>query len=281
MNIDYINACILLRAILNKLNLSPVSESDTQSLYQSPFTQSDNANLVVHHEQNTWIDQHLKTCGGSFEFVVQWLKYRNLNYAAPDVFDWFRQHIGYPSLLDGINLPVQAEAEPKFIYKSLILNPVLIRFVEQKGIPLAFARKYLHQIGLANVETGHDFAALGLRTEEGGWHVLSPHLDTFVGQRSITYIPGQKYKYRRVHIFKDIFMYMKAVIQVNKGEPFDDESIVLNSYECLNNSAAYIRAQGYSKLYTWLGSDLNGQQATQNYALLCLSEKGLQHKPIF
>lgn len=281
MNIDYISACISLRAILTKLKLLPVRETGSQSFYHSPFSKETAVTLSVDHEQNTWTDQHLQTCGGPFEFVTQWLKCQNLNCSAPDVLDWFKEHIGYPSLLDGINLPTKVEAEPKFIYQSPILNPSLIRFVHQQGVPLSFARKYLHQVGLTNPETGNGFVALGLKTEESSWYVISPYLDTFISHKSITYIPGQKYKYRRVHIFKDIFTYMKAVIRVNKGELFNDECIILNSYACLDSSAAYIRAQGYSKLYTWLGSDPNGQQATENYALLCLSEDGLQHKPIY
>lgn len=281
MNIDYISACVPLCAILTKLKLTPFEETGSQSFYHSPFSKEATATLSVNHEQNTWTDQYLQTYGGPFELIAQWLMHQNLNCAEPDVLDWFRQHIGYPSLLNNIVFPAKTEIETKFIYQSPVLNPSLIRFLGQKGASLSFARKYLQQIGLTNPQTGKDFIALGLRTEDGGWCVLSPHIDTFIGQKSITYIPGHKYKYRKLHIFKDIFMYMKAVVVVNKGELFDDECIILNSYACLDNSAAYIRGQGYSKLYTWLGSDPNGLQATKNYTLLCHAEDGLQHKPIF
>lgn len=278
MNIEYINACIPLRAILGKLNLVALQETETRAVFPSPFSVEPDTILTVDTEKNTWADQGAQTSGNAFDLIAAWLRYQKQNCSAPDVLDWFKMHIGYPSLLDGIVLPQTKKSELKYAYKSPILNPVLIRFVEQKGISLSFARKYLYQIGLTNEATGREFLALGLKTEDGDWRVLSPHINAFVGNPSVTYIPGQKYQFRRLHIFKNIFMYLKAVTDFNKGKLFNDECLILNSFECLDQAAAYIRGQGYSQLYTLLGGDPNGQQATKNFALLCRSENDLQHK---
>lgn len=280
MNIEYINACIPLRAILGKLNLIALQETETRAVYPSPFSSDHEAILTVDVEQNLWADLFTQSEGGPFDLIAALLRYQKQNCAVPDVLDWFKQHIGYPSLLDGIALPKAKAPELKYVYKSPILNPMLISFVAQKGIELNFARKYLFQIGITNVDNGREFSALGLKTEDGGWCVLSPHLNTFVGSPSVTYIPGQKYQFRRLHIFKNIFMYLKAVKDFNKGNLFADECLILNSFECLDQAAAYIRGHGYRQLYTWLGADPNGQQARKNFALLCRAENDLQHRAV-
>lgn len=279
MNIEYINAIPLCK-IFDKLKLQLSQENYLYPLYPSPFQPEEIHTMEVDLATNTWFDGSTKTSGGPLELITDWLRYKGMRCMLPDALKWFRFNIGYPSMQEGITVPSLPAPEVKYAYKSPILNPALINCIEEKNISFEFARKHLRQLGLTNMNTGEEFAALGLKTEEGGWWIYSPYINTFIGNKSVSFIKGKKYKFRTVHVFKDIFDYMAARLCFNDGKPFNDESIILNSYECLENSASYLRGFGYRYLFTWLGNDPIGQIATANYKLLCNIEDNLQHKPM-
>lgn len=279
MNIEYINAIPLCK-IFDKLKLKPSQENDLYPLYPSLFQREEKHTLEVDLATNTWFDSFTNKSGGPLELISDWLQYRKLPCATADVQHWFRFNIGYPNMQDRIYSPDQPAPEIKYAYQSPILNPVLINNLEEKGIPFDFARKRLRQLGVTNMQTGDDFAALGLKTENDGWWVYSPYINTFTDEKSISFFPGKKYKFQTVHVFKDIFDYLTARICFNENEPFDDECIILNSYDCLEESARYLRGFGYRNLFSWLGNDPIGQQATKNYALLCSIEENMKHLPM-
>lgn len=276
MNIEYINA-IPLREIFDKLKLNPTQESDLYTIYQSPFSNENAYTMEVSHETNTWYDSSVGRSGGPSELISDWLRRQELPCSLPDVIKWFRFNIGYPSLQNDLVFSNDTGPKVKLTYKSVILERGLINYVEENGIPLSIAKEYLVQLGLVNLNSKEEFTALGLKTAEESWSVYSPYLNTFIGREAVTVIPGAKYKFRNVHVFKDIFDYLSAMIHLNDNQPFNDECIILNSYKCLDNCAAYIRGFGYKILYTWFDDSHNGKQATRNYSFMCGTEVNLQH----
>lgn len=279
MNIDYINAIPLCK-IFDKVKLQPLQENDLYSLYPSLFNKDEKHTIEVNHETNTWFDSFTRSSGGPLELIVAWLRIQQLKCSIPDAQKWARFYIGYPCMQDGIDVQNDVAKEIKFAFKSPILNPALIKCIEDKGISYEFARKHLCQLGLVEVATNKEFLALGMKTEENSWWLYSPYINAFAGSKAITFIHGKEYKFNTVHVFKDIFDYLTARIVFNDGEPFDDECIILNSYDCLENSAHYIRGFGYRHLFSWLSNDVVGRQATENFALLCSIEENLKHMPM-
>lgn len=276
MNIEYINA-IPLRKIFDKLNLQPAQENDRQSFYASLSAHNEKHTLVVDHDTNRWHDSATGASGGPMEFIAHWLFVQDQHCSVVDVKDWFRDHIRYPSLQEGIPVSQNQRPKLKYAYKSPILNPLLICCIEEKCIPLKMARKQFSQIGVTNEDTGEEFLALGLKTEGGDWWAYSPHINAFVGNPAVTYIHGTAETKTAIHVFKDIFDYLAAVI-IRQGR-FNNDAIILNSYDCLEESGHFITHMNYQKVYTWFDNGKTGQQATKNYAAFCAALNSTIHKP--
>lgn len=276
MNIDYATT-LPLRQILDKMGLLPVEGNNTRLIYLSPFYGDREGRFHINIQENTWADTGLNISGNAPEFIHNYLKHKGQSCAETNVLHWLKFNIGYPSMLQGTGIKKAVQAQPYAqVYKSTILNRDLIRFLDDRAIPLSLARKFLKQLGLRNTETGKEFTALALPTEEDGYMLHNPFVEVLIGKPAITYIHGRKRKFHSVHIFRDIFDYLSLLANAPHNG-LDNESIILNAYPCMDNAAAYVRGFGYRELSTWLPNDEEGQQATQRFNFLCRTEIALQH----
>ncbi len=275
MNIEYAST-IPLRDILGKMGLQPAQQNNRLLLYRSPFQDPDSL-FQINTEDNTWCDNASQTGGGPIEFVRAYLAHRGKPCTLSDALHWLKFNIGYPSLLAGIQLP-EDEHQPgeyQFRFKTLLLEKGLIRYIENRGIPVALARQFLKQVYIRNKTTGKEFLALGLKNEDGGYAIHSPFITTHLVPQAITFIRGTPGT-GGVRIFLTVFDFLTAVTG-RDGTLFTEDSIILNSYQCLDNAAAYIRGYGYDKLYTSFDQTQNGQQATRACTFLAATEPDLQH----
>ena len=171
----------------------------------------------------------------------------------------------------------EAESEPTLVLKSKcpIQHLALIRYLEQRGIPLPLARKHLCQVRVEIRTTGKSFFALGFRNEEGGHELRNPFFKGSLKPKTITFIRGEHPKPERIHLFEGVMDYLSA--WQNSEIFLDGDSIVLNSIACLSKAFPYIRNYGYRYACTWLDNDRAGVDASRTLSEFFRNEPDLQH----
>jgi hypothetical protein len=271
---------IPLRQIFAVWGLYPVTTRDGLQLFPSPFNAAQKTMLVVNPATNTWLDPVTDEEGEGLQLVCFYLQSQHLNHSAMDALRWLRNMIGRKN--NAIQLPAEiadhTQADRIFRLKehTYLSDHLLMQYVEtERGIPFHIAREYFRQVSVLNTANGKSFVALGVENEEGGFAIRNPLLKAHIGKRAIRFIRGRKHKPSNVHVFKDMFDYLSIVLLRN-GRRFDGDSIILNSYDCLQDMAAYIRNYGYSHLHSWLATDDAGTKITDIVHDFCMAEK-LQH----
>lgn len=242
MNVEYANT-IPMREILRKLKLPDLSKDDNRTVVQ---------------------------------LVQDWLQEQGLRCTEADVLHWLKFNIGYPAMVDKFQLPTVAATEQyDIVSKSALQEKSLIRYVLHKGFSVAEAKRIFKQVYVLNKSTGKQFRALGMRNEEGGYAIYSPHVEAHMAPVSVSFIRGKRNDYSRVYLFKTPFDY-RCALQSYPDIAMHDK-IILHAYGCIDHAAAYLRGFGYKRLYTIFDNSLEGQRATEALHWLCTTEQQMQH----
>lgn len=242
MNVSYANT-LPMREILRKLKLPDLSKDDNRTVV---------------------------------ELVQDWLQGQGLRCTEADALHWLKFNIGYPSMVDKFRLPAVAATELYSIaFKTALQEKSLVRYVLQKGFTHAEAKRIFKQVYVLNKSTGKEFRALGMRNEDGGYALYSPHLEAHTAPVSVSFIRGEHNDYQRVYIFKTPFDYRRA-LQTYPDIAMHD-SIILHAYGCIDDAATYLRGFNYQRLYTIFDNSAEGQRATEALQWLCTTERQLPH----
>lgn len=250
---------IPLRRIFDVWGIRPVPIRNGLDLYASPFNEERRSKLVVNPVTNTWFDPVTGQTGNTIQLVCLYLQSQGLNHAAMDALRWLKNMTGKQGKAIELppDMPDYKSMDKIYAIKdvSYLSDPALIRYLElRRGIPFHMARHKVKQLLLKNKQTGKNFVAIGFPNEDGGYAIRNPKIKAHIGARAISFIRGKTPKPDGVHIFKDVYDFLSAIIYRN-GKLFDEDSIILNSMDCLQDMTGYIRNYGYAYLRTWLGND--------------------------
>lgn len=277
MNIEYANT-IPLRLVFDKIGSQPFEQDEKHLFYQSPFRNDDIPSIKVNTRHNTWRDNVDQKRGNVITLVCLYLKNKGKAARTKHALEWLRNTIGYVVLNCPHIVKDQSACDKKYRYKDhgMIARPELIRYLEDRGIPLKYARFALKEIKLLNTETQKSFSAIGMVNDEGGIAIRNPLIKAQIRPAYVTFIRGQVIKPDGIHVFKDFMDYLSMITR-RHGKSFDDDVIILNHLSNMRLSSAYIRGYGYSSLYTWLDNNEAGLMASRNYATFCKTEPSLKH----
>jgi len=250
-------------------------------LYTSPFDCEQKTNLVVNPKTNTWYDPVSNAKGDTIKLVCLYLQSQDVNYTVMDALRWLKNMVGfnYPTIELPSCMPRYERKDGCFVVKdkSYLSEPVLIRYLEEnRCIPFRVARHILQQVRVLNRETGRSFIAIGFENEDGGFAIRNPKIKAHLGNRAISFVRGRVPKPSGIHVFKDVYDYLSAII-IREGKSFAEDAIILNSYDCLKDMTGYIRNYGYEYLHSWLGNNEIGIQATNSLDQFCKTEQLKHH----
>ncbi len=267
--------------ILKKMLCKPKIKEGKKSYYFPPYRASKGADLEVDTDQNTWFDPVLNRIGSNIELVQLYLVAHKEHATEQDALRWIKNMIVEADLIREV--PVKDyQDEDKFLeiadYHSVI-EPSLIRYAEQRGIPREVTNKVFHEARIFNRETKDSFLALAVRNEDRGYEVRNPFVKACVGKKSPIFIRGTLDKPSGIHVFKDMFDFATMIVY-NDYKPFKDDSVILTSLNCLRQSIAYIRKYGYQTAYTWQENNKSGIAATKSLHEFFRTEEQLKHMPM-
>lgn len=268
---------IPLRRIFEVCGSSPIPIKNGLYLYQAPFDSERKSMLVVNPATNTWVDPMTNGEGDGIQLVCLYLLSENLNHSVMDAMRWLQNMIGnrHPQIMPQGHLPDYQLIDGMFQVKdeTYLRDHLLIQYLEhQRAIPFHLARSYFRQVSILNNVNGKSFVALAVENEDGGYAIRNPLHKAHIGKHAIRFVRGRIPKPTSVHVFKDMFDYLSAVL-LRQGKPFDGDSIILNSYDCLQDMAAYISNYGYECLNNWLDNDPVGNNCTAALKEFCKIEQ--------
>lgn len=261
MNIEKAKTIPVAR-ILEKLNLQPVNSNEKESWYLSPFRTEKTASLHVHNHKNLWFDFGEAKGGDTISLVQAILQQLGQDNSVSAALQWLDNNIDSTITYQRPVAPEQEE-QPVLTLKSVskIKNIALIHYLEKRGIPLSVAEKVLKQISFTNDKTGKTIFALGLLTEEESFEARNSFFKGSIGKKSISFIRGSQPKPSGINIFEGMFDYLSVITQRN-GQPLKDDSIILNSLNCMKQIKPYLYEYGYQFGYSWLDNDEAGRKGT-------------------
>lgn len=268
---------IPLRKIFDVWGIKPKPIRNGLDLYTSPFSEERQSKLVVNPTTNTWFDPITGQTGNVVQLVCLYLQSQGVNHSAMDALRWLKNMTGKQgSIIEP--LPDAADYKSMNCHYAIkdisyLSDPALIRYLElRRGIPFHVARHKVKQLLVRNKKTVKNFVAIGFKNEDGGYAIRNPKVKAHIGPRAISFIRGKVPKPDGIQIFKDIYDYLSAIVYRN-GKPFDEDSIILNSMDCLQDMTAYILNYGYQYACAWLGNNEQGKAGTELLRGFCAKEK--------
>lgn len=236
--------------------------------------------LAVNPNTNRWINPVTHEEGDGISLICRYLECQDLRCSIADALRWLRNMIGHEHRRIKLpsSIPDYAQADSMYRIKeeTYLFDPLLIGYLEeQRGLPFDFARTYFKQVTVQNTANGKSFIALGVKNEDGGFAIRNSLHKAHVGKRTITFIRGRKHKPANVHVFRDMFDYL-SILLLRNNRRFDGDSIILNSYDCLQDMTAYIANYGYRYLHSWMSGDSAGATMTNLLHAFSIAE-GLAH----
>ena len=271
--------CIDLTSILDRLNIKPVKRKGHEVWYCSPLRNEKSASFHVHTGKNVWYDFGEAKGGSVIDFVVAYLASQNEDHTIVDALRWIANmnfvvtSVAYPTntnyKTDDVSLVVKNVAS--------LQNPILIRYLQSRGIPVAFARKYVKEVSAFNKKSGKTFISLGFRNEDNGLELRNKFFKGCISPKNISFIRGAGSMTKEIHLFEG-FMDFLSVISSQRTGALDGDAIILNSVACLELALPYIRNYGYETLYSWMDNDNAGEKTKLSIDRFVMTQAGLQHK---
>jgi Toprim-like len=168
-----------------------------------------------------------------------------------------------------------ASRELEFLKAHQILNPVIISYLEGRGIPESLAYRYLREVKYRNLKLNKTFFAFGMRNESGGYEIREaadrvdetgnrkkPFKSALI-KRDITLIKGQQPESYTVNVFEGMTNFLSLVVMLNVSNLLGD-SIVMHSVSSFQRTVIAIRSMKYNKVNTFLDNGKAGQECTRN-----------------
>lgn len=281
MNIDQAKD-IPLSIIIEKMGFKPHSETSFRLRYYSPYRNENTPSFFVYVKDNRWYDFGDSRGGDAIELVQLYLDSQKVGSSVSDALRWLKNMTSFVPIANVSvkdKLPSCTGKDQTLVFKIVepLTNNALIRFGESRGIPEPVLKKYLQQVTFFNKNTNKTLIALGMENESRGFDVRNPSFKGCLRSKDITFIRG-KPKPSGIQIFEG-FMDFLSVITERNGKPFEDDSLILHSLNCMRKGTAYIRNYGYSTCYSWFDNDEPGKKATIAWDEFCKNEPGLKHIP--
>ena len=280
MNIEQAKSIALID-ILDKLGFKPVKTTGDQYKYFSPFRDEKTPSFHVHVKKNIWYDFGEVTGGNVIAFAREYLKHQEEGHTVPDILRWLKNMGGFMPFIRPVEIdePQQPEPKLKVTQTTPIEDVGLIRYLESRAIPLDIASQILKEVRIFNRETKKSFHALCLRNEDRGYEIRNKYFKGCIGAKNITFIRGTQVKPPGLNIFEGFMDYLSIIVERN-GEPFTDDTMILNTLSCLSKASGFIYKYGYETVYSWLDNDRAGEIALENLDAFLKTENNLTHKPM-
>ena len=241
---------------LAKSCIVPTKSRGGKFWYNSPLRNEKTPSFIVDQNRNAWHDFGTGD-GGHLIDLVRKMYNANVSEAL--------------SILKGVNVTHQpisfAQQKEKKIPESTLLiknvhalkNWALIKYLEDRGIPVQIASSYTEQANytISNPDTGEvkNYFALAFKNDLTGYELRNKYFKGGTSPKTITTIPGNK---KKVNIFEGFMDFLSALVYYRQSFPCNS-TIVLNSLSNLNRINKVL--PNFDQINLFLDNDAAGKSA--------------------
>lgn len=248
--------------VLVALGCQPHHEVKGEIWYPSPFRHESEPSFKINLERNIWYDFGEGEGGNILDFAMK--------YYATDLRGALRQlaALNIGTLLQPLTKPatvpkraavkaVQGSAEGLTVTSVQPLsNPALIRYLEQRCIPLEIARSYVQEMHYTR--QGKPYFALAFANDSGGYELRNPYFKGTHSVKDITLVK-RKGDAGSLALFEG-FMDMLSALVAYRDDLKDTSLLVLNSVALKEKALAAIRVMGARTVELFPDHDASGRE---------------------
>lgn len=281
---------ILLTSLMDVLGYKAIkTERGGQELkYLSPFRKEAEPSFNVNLLKNSWYDFGEGEGGNTLDFAITFLRSNGKPSSVKDALSWLEQTTGlYQSAHKTINTPQknfsfsqQTAPEGKitppkaptrlleFTRAQNIEDPRIYSYLKKRGIPANIVNLYLEEVYYRNIETGKSFFAFGMRNASGGFEIRTASdqlkFKSSLIANDISFIGGTKGE-GVVNVFEGMTDFLSLLVMLGVKN-LKGDSIIMHSLSSFARTCDYIKANGYSRINTFLDNNKSGESYSFKFA---------------
>ncbi|MFY0256463.1 toprim domain-containing protein [Chitinophaga sp. 30R24] len=237
---------------LARLGFQPVKVSEPHYWYNSPLRSEKTPSFKINRILNKWKDWGSGEGGNIIDFGIL--------YHKCNVADFLKRLQGNVPLI--VNNRPRHEQNPKDIQpeiKVLKVKPItslpLLKYLEQRSIPVMIADKYLKEVSYELRDK--IYYALGFKNDQGGYELRNQYIKAASSPKTSTYFDNGE---KEMAVFEGFFNFLSFQALYQGQEQTKRNFLVLNSLSFFNKNLSIMQAHERVKLY--LDNDNEGHKFT-------------------
>jgi hypothetical protein len=253
---------------LSLLGYEPSKIRNNDYWYVSPLRQEKTPSFKVNRKLNRWYDHGLGEGGNIIDFGIQ--------YYGCSVGEFLKKLDGGFSFHEPLKNIPKIENEPehplKILKESELSSNALIRYLEQRKIPVEIATRYCREVHY-ELNT-KNYYGIGFKNDSGGFEIRNPYFKASSSPKDITTIKNASDEVAVFEGFMD-FLSFKS-IRENKVNEISD-FVILNSLSLFEKARPFLESHKSINLY--LDNDATGKKVTME--ALSHSKKYNDHSNLY
>lgn len=258
LNAEELKEQVSLVDLLSRLNYEPVRKSGKENMYHSMLRDGDNdPSFSVDDKMGVWYDHGTGKGGNIIDFGIAYWPELSFKEVIEKI-----QTIGNVQIVPGTRSAIPRTRTRNYAVgqiKSLGTHPAITSYLQGRGI-FDIARKHMSEVyyTVQDKQNGsRQFFAAGWKNEAGSWEVRNKYFKGCLGQKAISFIPGDE---KKVVVFEGFMNYLSWLKDgVNTGQ----SAIILNTLSLLGSGIT--KAKQFSSIDLYLDRDRSGFQATKEF----------------
>jgi hypothetical protein len=244
--------------LLQRLGFEPVKKAGKEHMYRNMLRDGDQMpSFSVDDKIGAWYDHGTGKGGNIVDFGLAFWPSLNFNEVIEKIQTACNVPAGQKKYRPRI--PVKVRNYEVEAVKELGTHPAITNYLKDRGV-FEIARKSLKEIyySVSDARTGKKtFFAAGWKNEAGSWEVRNRYFRGCLGQKAISFIPGDA---KRTVVFEGFINYLSWL----KDNPEAPQSvIILNTLALLKEGIR--QAIRFSEIDLYLDRDAAGHQATRDF----------------
>jgi hypothetical protein len=240
---------------LSSLGHEPSKIKGNSYWYHSPLHEEKTPSFTVNRNRNIWYDFGLGKGGSIIDFGILYH-----NCSIPEILQLLSGDFSF------IPTPVVSrekvknnteESKIKVTRESIITSPSLLRYLDERKIPLALAEQYCKEV---RFETGgKNYYGIGFKNDAGGYEIRNPY---FKGSSSPKDITTVRNDVGRVSVFEGFFDFLSYLTLHSQLKQQPTDYLILNTLSFFEKSLNVLNGYGDVRLY--LDNNTAGQKCTSH-----------------
>ena len=237
---------------LKSLGFEPKKIRRDDYWYLSPLRDEKEASFKINRRLNRWYDHGLGKGGNLVDFGIEFYKCsipEFLNNLSGNLS--LQQPIFYAS-----ETTIQQEPKIKIIEVTKLTSYPLLRYLEQRTIPVAIAQQFCKEVHYSLNDS--TYYGIGFKNDSDGYEIRNKYSKICLGKKDISTIKNSS---ENVKIFEGFFDFLSFKNVENFLEKEPSDYIILNSVSMISNIKNSLR--NYENIELYFDNDEAGNRALE------------------